>query len=262
MNTINDAIINSNPLSETQPHCPTGNCTWPLFTSLGFCFKCEDISQPLRNGFTSVDLPSNLSEYQECLDSSSYNDDATCSIPQRNYTYRLPELNGQILKTSTYGGNGSDFPRSFSMISDISKIPAFFVISLLMDWDSNETVFNFTDGTLVPMPALVALIRTSLHDDDDSGGIIAADVCALSFCAQKRNVSISLGQPSFTVIQTVYGTPHVPPDSDTADTGWLSFIGDSLNITYHPHIQVLTLPILYSTGKKACGSWYSLSRAI
>ena len=179
-------------------------------------------------------MPLNLSEYQECLASAPYENSATCSIPQRSYIYRLPELNGQILRTSTYGGNASDFPRSFSMITETTRIPAFFVISLFGDWYANTMVFNFTDGTSVPIPAVVALIRTSLHDDDNSGGVIAADVCALSFCAQKRNVSVSLSQPSFTVLQDVYGTPHTLPHSDTADTGWLSFTGDSLNLTYRP----------------------------
>ena len=96
-------------------------------------------------------------------------------------------------------------------------------------------IFNFTDGTSVPMPALVALVRTSLHDDDNSGRVIAADMCALNFCAQKRNVSVSLRQPSFDILQNVYGTLHAIPHPNNEDTWGLSFTGDSVNMTYHPH---------------------------
>ena len=261
-NNINDAISNPKPLSETQPQCATGNCTWPLFKSVGFCYICKNISQPLRNGFTSVELPLNFTAYQECLESAPYENNATCSVPRRNYIYRLPELNGQILRTSTYGGDLSEFPRSFFKISEISKIPAFFVISLFGDWFAGKVAFNFTDGTSVPMPALIALIRTSPQDSDGSGNGIAADVCALSFCAQKRNVSVLLGQASFNILQTVYGAQHTLPHSDTADMGWLSFTGVDLSMIFNSHPMGRSPLTLYSHGRKACGCWYSLWRAI
>ena len=26
------------------PSCPSGNCTWPEFQSMGYCAKCEDVT--------------------------------------------------------------------------------------------------------------------------------------------------------------------------------------------------------------------------
>lgn len=29
---------------EMEPSCPSGNCTWPVFRSAGWCSKCADIT--------------------------------------------------------------------------------------------------------------------------------------------------------------------------------------------------------------------------
>ena len=126
INTINNAAFNPKPLSETQPRCPTGNCTWPPFTSLGFCFKCQDVSQPVRESSTYVDR-------FEYSNSSAY---PPGSFPAgtargrrnytwRTYTYEFPELNGQILRTSPIGSRQHSFSTTFETSEGLN--PAFFV---------------------------------------------------------------------------------------------------------------------------------------
>lgn len=229
INAINDAVFNPNPLSETQPRCPTGNCTWPLFTSLGFCVKCQNISQRLQNSSTYD--KHNKSECDVFNEGNGTYSSSTCNITTRDYAYRFPELNGQVLETYT------NEKRSFSTSIDFyalidpamySPVPVFLVIRLNRN---NKTAFNFTDGTSVWTTAFVTLIQISTQYPD-YGDVLTADLCALSFCAQRRNVSVSLNRLSSTILQTVYGTNVVHQvNSSKPSTEWLSFTGENFNMT-------------------------------
>lgn len=133
--------------------------------------------------------------------------------------------------------------RFFSNSIDISgrnsriNFPAFFVIPLTWNYTAayNTTAFNFTDGTSIPAEALIIFIRTS-SENSNTGDILAADLCALSFCAQKRKVSVSLNQPSSTILQNVYATRRwlniTDGNSDGMDNMYLSFTGDNFTMTF------------------------------
>ena len=228
INTISNAAFNPNTLSETQPRCPTGNCTWPSFTSLGFCFKCQNISQSVQDSSTYV-IEQEIPEDEWPPDSL-----APELVLWRTYIYKFPELNGQVLKADSFK---LDDQRSFSTRFDmaIDQDPRFFVFRLF--WDP-VTPFNFSDGTSVPTVSLLILIRTSTAKSNP-GSVLAADLCALSFCAQKRTVSVSLNQLSSTVLQTVYGTRYMhftPKQKDEASEygpkEGLLFTGDDFNMTF------------------------------
>ena len=167
-----------------------------------------------------------------------------CKPATRDYTYKFPELNGQVLMADSYGWLPSN-SRSFSNSIDISlpgsgiNSPAFFVVPLTWNYTAayNTTTFNFTDGTSIPVEALIVFIRTSTNDSE-LGNVSTADLCALSFCAQKRNVSVTLNQPSSTILQNVYATRHLRKFSDDNPVGegnmWLSFTGDNFTMTFPP----------------------------
>ena len=144
----------------------------------------------------------------------------------RNYTYRFPELNGQVLRSAEgYLQRGQ---RSFSSIPTTSvgehpnriKYPAFFNIQL--EWDA-FTPFNFTDGTSVSIVSLLISMRTSTQKSNP-GDILAAELCAFTFCAQRRNVSLTLNQVSSTVLETVSAMKYEWGEG-------LSLIGDDLKKT-------------------------------
>ena len=187
-----------------------------MFTSLGFCSKCEDITQPFRNSSTYVDKQDDF------------------GTTTRHYNYELPEFNGQPLVTISVDNWPSGTMGSFS-IDIVEKkyqlVPAFLGIPVEPTTSGN---FNFTDGTSVQSNALITLIRISTQPTD-LGAVLAADLCALSFCAQKRNVSVSLNQPSSMILQTVYGTEvdhHLNSSEAVKSPRWLSFSGDDLNMTF------------------------------
>lgn len=233
--TISNAAFNPNPLSETQPRCSTGDCTWPPFTSLGFCFKCQDISQAVQNSSTHDDRREKVDPNPDHRGGFP----GMSNSPRRDnhwkdYTYTFPELNGQVLQSL---GTYSQAPqRSISTRFDMDmEDPRFFAMQLY--WDP-ATPFNFNDGTSVPTVSLLIFIRTSAQNSDP-GAVVAADLCALSFCAQKRTVSVSLDQPTFTVLQTVNGIQNVQIKPGKEGYGTdpdlkkrLSFIGDDFNTTF------------------------------
>ena len=57
---VTNAALILETLPETQPSCSTGNCTWLLFTSLGFCSNCQNIGRSLNGSAKYVD------EYHGC----------------------------------------------------------------------------------------------------------------------------------------------------------------------------------------------------
>lgn len=213
-----------------QPYCSTGNCTWPLFTSLGFCSKCEDISKSLQDSMTYVEVykKPHQTVHEDLI---SYE----VGFTYRNYTYMFPELNGQFLSTdkSYPFFKDSSFTTSFYPYSS-SRDPSFFAIPL---YSLPGLSFNFTDGTSTLGGALISFIRLSAREAT-LGDVLAADVCALSFCAQKRNVSVFLDRLSSTILQTVHGN-RIAYKSDFKNQTYydaLSFIGDDFDIVASPFV--------------------------
>ena len=96
--------------------------------------------------------------------------------------------------------------------------------------------FNFTDGTSALIGTVTAFIRLS-SEYPDYGEILEANVCVLSYCAQKRNVSITLDRFSSTILETHHGTWAVDEVDDpniVVPVNALSFIGDGFKVTFPP----------------------------
>ena len=167
---------------------------------------------------------SNSTDYQDFeAVGGGRNSSNTKTLNYRNWTYTLPDLNGQILTTPT---GARSVNASLSL--DGGAVPSFYMVSLS---STSITAFNLTNGVSIPMFTLSLLMRVS-SQPSDAGAISSADVCALSFCAQRRNVSMSLNELSSTILQTVYST-HIWGKTDLSETAtWLSFTGDNINMTY------------------------------
>jgi hypothetical protein len=142
----------------------------------------------------------------------------------RNYTYTLPQLVGQVPSDS--------YDKRLSMNGTFNNRASskFFGFPIL---GPTELPFNFTDGTSTSGGALISFIRLNAGGPG-LGDVLAADICALSFCAQKRNVSVTLNRLSSSILQTVYGkkiTVNLELE-DYHDFDILSFIEDDFNITF------------------------------
>lgn len=205
---------------------------------MGFCFKCENIGQALRDSSSFVD------EHEDSLNITG--PDGRINAFWRVYTYKLPKINGQVLRSA---GDYMQFDaRSFSFrfsvmtnASDVSTVgdPELFIIRLA--WNAN-TPFNFTDGSSIPTNSLLLFIRVS-KEIRKPGDVLAADLCALSFCAQKRNISVTLNQLFSTVVQTEYGKTTYP-NPKNRDRLIEIDLGEKFTYTLmdssHPEMEYLT----------------------
>ncbi len=155
----------------------------------------------------------------------------------RNYTYTLPQLNDQVLsniydkRLSMNGTFTSSFTFNLDELSSPTNSSQFFGFQIL---GLSGLPFNFTDGTSTSGGALISFIRLNA-ERRGLGDVLTADICALSFCAQKRNVSVTLNRLSSTILQTVYGkkiTVELDLEQYYRDFDVLSFIEDDFNITF------------------------------
>lgn len=154
-------------------------------------------------------------------------DDTECWIPETNYTYELRNLNGPIFQITEGDWELNIYDNSFFINIFNNTLPSMLAVPLNQR-PSNP--FKFSDGTSITNAGLISFIRPSKEGVLRPEDVLTADICALSFCAQKRNVSVSLNQVSSSILQTVFGIPtygvHWYPDM-------LSFEGGDINMT-HP----------------------------
>lgn len=172
-----------------NPTCPSGNCTWPEFQSLGFCSKCQDVTDLSTiykcDKWTEpdVDVQADLTDDQKFQ---------TCQVNSGN------------------GGNGTVEVGYFTKKNGIS-IPK----ELLWMVISTKRV-NSSLG--VPWPVYIfAHAQFEAGSESDNGSITnitefvhgirlkSVEECVLSLCLKTYNVSVTSGTPQVNVTSVDYG---------------------------------------------------------
>ncbi len=104
------------PTQETlfQPrfHCPTGNCTWAPFSTLGFCSTCADLSPQLNRTCETLTLSDNVTTAQACTVSFPGNGNETPSL----FYIADPDFPG----SSTYMVLNSTRPANATVLTNIT----------------------------------------------------------------------------------------------------------------------------------------------
>ncbi|KAJ5570225.1 uncharacterized protein N7459_009655 [Penicillium hispanicum] len=161
-----------------DPTCPSGNCTWSEFQSLGFCSKCQDVTSS--------------SSLYDC-DQWTYN--ATDSKAQ--------EYNCYI--STGHGENGSlviDYHDSYRG----AFIPTGILWALNSIGKSNESFLGVDN-------AVAAFAHAELESEANTNitnlvrGLRIRNVqeCILSVCLKTYNVSVNSGTPQVNVTSVDYG---------------------------------------------------------
>lgn len=217
-NAITDAAFNNGPAGEVVFACPSGNCTWPLFTSLGVCSNYRDVSAYVQ-AHTDCQTSSGFSTHRKFLKRSapsSNREVTTCN-------YRMPPLrNGNVTITKdtiTENGNQS-LTVKFTSSRPKSNVPLFSTFTV---YDGkadgklenfalvqrtpeklvsvHQTPFGLDDGMSIPSKtSLLGLLRTN----PDNVVAEAAHLCALSLCANRLNATVDRGILSSEVVATSY----------------------------------------------------------
>ncbi|RJE20239.1 hypothetical protein PHISCL_07417 [Aspergillus sclerotialis] len=170
------------------PTCPSGNCTWPAFPSMGWCSKCEDVTASAKL-VGCHDLPYNVSSPGPL--------NASCNIS-------LPHGDPGVVNIRF--GSSVGFP-------DL-EVPK------QMIWTVNSrtsTIFQYSTTFLgVDNPFLVFAqaklgfcspannSRLSPHPENDLR-LDHVTQCILTFCSRKYNPKVSAGVSSMNVSKIDYG---------------------------------------------------------
>ena len=219
---INDAVYNNGPVPDIHPLCPTGDCIWPQFASLGFCSSCQDVTQYMQHYSTSVSTPvynhfgrrwKNLTfTYSVAIDLHGY--------------YQSQRFNYSGITNITT----STFAVSVDERQTLIGVPRFVAYPFSSDGaaDTNRTPAGF---------GLYAFIRTS-NVWSSPGTVLSADLCSMRFCLQNRNVSISSGQLSSSILETIYANRKLSTSPGFGNVSYVFPDGpNSLTLNFGPPIE-------------------------
>jgi hypothetical protein len=201
---------------DRTPTCSTGNCTWPQFTSLGYCSKCGDTTAETSSDCSSV------------VGSWNGTGDLTCEIfPEQGYPATVWQgrnvPNMRQIQLQTYDSAGSivwkvhettgwasndavvdpnrtrDLKPNSSFQSGYSFLgvesPMFVFAYAVFEQESIETSDNRTD---------LGLLHTI-----DIPVLIKAETCVITPCKRTYELSMEAGKVKTVVVDTDYGVSEV-----------------------------------------------------
>ncbi|KAJ5605695.1 hypothetical protein N7510_008476 [Penicillium lagena] len=168
-----------------DPTCPSGNCTWPEFQSLGFCSKCQDVTASASLYGCDQWTYANISADNEEASSSSNPQEIFCLI------------------NAGHGNNGS-VPIEYFDTFRGTYIPTAVVWAL--NSPLNETFLGLESPLAVFAHAeLEAEADTNITKLVRGLRIRSVQECILSLCLKTYNVSVSSGTSLVNVTSVDYG---------------------------------------------------------
>lgn len=232
---------------ETNPSCPTGNCTYPMFSSLAFCSNCIDIAQFLQqNSHCDQD-----SWAKSSFDDSIINYWVNCtywfplSSSGLNYSYDDPDFGG--IHAGSYFNREWEFSEERKNSSDAKTnrsysywyAPAFLTQFLYaLEGDSTDQgEIRLSSGEVIPNSfATIALIKMAPRTGSANNGFVdTAHICALSVCAKEYNISMTSGLLQSEVISTSYSkrTRHYSDRTNVGNSSYtFAFSNNDHNFTF------------------------------
>lgn len=229
---ITNAVLGGTSDLQAIPSCPAGNCTFPVFSSLGFCSNCADVTGYMQqqSNCTSKDVVSGTRKVFSC-------------------DYNLPPPGFDLIYSPKLTSNKSSFEISwgeFLPAQSFELAPAFLTVFLdsfnLTDRPNHISYYDYQvpfhsdrAGIIPSHFAKPAFIKFAPSKGSMGAGFIeAAHVCALSFCAREYNVSVELGSPHVDVLSTSYSAVY--EQGDAANTYSYTFPNVTNNFTFTPNL--------------------------
>lgn len=182
--TMMIAALNSSISASTQPpgiSCQTGNCTWPVYTTLGLCSTCFDISKHITTEH-AVGLPDE-SIFSTCHLASFYS--------MINYTsYILPYTDGRrVLLQDT---NGNIDQAACKLRSRVGLSAAFH--------PSQTYKFRGSDTLIASFAVLEVSADYWNNITEFEKATPKATECGLEFCALAHETQVRDGHPTERVV--------------------------------------------------------------
>lgn len=188
-------IFQSDDRSEMKFGCPSGNCTWKPFTTLGVCSQCFNVTDSLKQECGTSNV-----EYAPASGDGTTN--STAALPYCNYT--LPNdlnLNGIAPNMGIGILNSGNWNSSVHFSDDRNVIGV--LSSIQSKWTSQPDQWAYLNSGFI--------YATTPNE-------VTATECALSFCVQKYNTSVHRGTLKEKLLET-YTVSHL----DSQDPPFLVF---------------------------------------
>ena len=217
---INNAIYTDN--FNRTPGCPTGNCTWPSFRSLGWCSKCADVTKLVRSNCSYSYDASQLNQSQHYFGS--------CNLAlDQGYSTSL------LWEVAPAGGGTFGLQVTTDVI-------------WLVDDGNSTTTATFNNPKFLGVGAPQAVLgHVSMVFDDDShpekGFHVAnATQCVLSFCARDYNVSVESGALSVSTSEPNFGGTYSTTYDNQSVACWTADPGSVAQMNYTNVTTTLSFP--------------------
>ena len=183
------------------PSCPSGNCTWPEFQSMGYCAKCEDVTSTASLvGCNRV--PVNISLTDEL-------NPILCNITQRppllpwdvSFALERAAGSGQAVTKLPNEAITSMYATEQLKIAGIQNPMQAIAYAKLERLDGNHTTTISHEGVQFQLKELTE--------------------CALAPCIQVHNISVSNGTPSVNILsEELGGFAYLQDENDGSEQGY------------------------------------------
>ncbi|KAJ6000793.1 hypothetical protein N7481_001202 [Penicillium waksmanii] len=188
-----------------NPTCPSGNCTWPEFQSLGFCSKCQDVTDLATIYKCDQWTEPDVDDQQKLTDEQKF---YGCSVNSGNGE------NGTAVVQYNTKTNGIGIPAELIWMVGLTKrvdsslgVPYPVFVFAHAQFEAESANASFTNIT-----EFVRGIRLK-----------SVQECVLSLCLKTYNVSVSSGTPQVNVTSIDYGerfTNNLPVDNLEIEYGF------------------------------------------
>ncbi|KIW98533.1 uncharacterized protein Z519_00194 [Cladophialophora bantiana CBS 173.52] len=169
--------------------CSTGNCTWlETYTSMAVCSECHDVTASLKKTCGTAQVSSQADGVQSVVNMSlPY---CNYSLPNGLKASGVPSVNYSSLEISSSTADSVHFDAD-SALSVLSTI--------WTQWGSGVADWGNL-GSLTPASDIMGIASTQAIE------------CAIYYCVQKFNASVSRGKLSERVIDTYAKGRFTSPD--------------------------------------------------
>ena len=175
LGAVYTGLFDTNNMFDVNPVCPTGNCTWTPYVSLGVCSKCVDATSTISKS---------CSTYEQPIQNSNGDITSNSSIPYCNYT--MPDDGPSI---SGLGFSGDSALGIFGGDST----PAMNI--------SSGTSFQKMTSPISILNAIAGHWKMGSQDTDLLYKISAAQ-CALFYCVNRYEGNVTKGILHETVVSS------------------------------------------------------------
>jgi Protein of unknown function (DUF3176) len=163
---VSNGASSQGVINDFTPSCPTSNCTWPSFQSLGLCSTCVDVTNYAQEKWSCEDSASFL-----FYGATGVNRTCSYNLPNSAFDYEY-----QIFHSDTYG--------NYTEVDGELRLNV---------WTTNVQHTTFSDNILMLVSHVAFQNTGALVPGIGREQVVQASECALAMCVQEHSLSVVSG---------------------------------------------------------------------